>query len=109
MATLAPQYITKAGLKVVYGAAGGGGDQFKNDKNTIFHLRNDQAGASVTATFASTKTVDGLAVADRTLTVSQTEDYAEIQLDPAVYNDSEGYVQVTYDTVTAVFVAVVVH
>ncbi len=109
MATLTPQHIPKAGLKVVYAAAAGGGDQFQNNKNTIFHIRNDQTGASVTATFASTKTVDGLAVADRTLTVSQTEDYGEIQLDPAVFNDSDGYVQVTYNTATTVYVAVVVH
>ena len=105
MATLSVQSIVKAGLNPSFSAAAGGGDQFAlTDKNDIFWIKNG-SGGSITVTFTTQATTDGLAVADRTVAVPAGEDRAVSDLDPNVYRDSSGYCQVTYSGVTSLTVA----
>lgn len=104
MATIALQTVVKAGLEPTYTAAAGGGDEFANpDGNRMYVLINASGGAIV-ATFVTQATTDGLAVADRPVTIPAGESRWVSDLDPNIYNDSSGNVQVTYDGVTSLTV-----
>jgi hypothetical protein len=104
MATISVQSIVKAGTTVTLSAAAGGGDQFAlTDVNDIYVVNNASGGA-ITVTFVTQATTDGLAVADRTVSVGAGDrDYVS-DLDPNVYRDTNGFCQVTYSGVTSLTV-----
>ena len=62
---------------------------------------------ALTMTVATPRTVDGLAVADRDVTVPANTDRLIGPFDPAVYNDSDGEVSLTFDSVATLSVAVI--
>ncbi len=103
MATLAIQTISKAGIVPSLGAAAGGGDEFANDGETFLWVNNG-GGGNITVTLVTQATVDGLAVADRTVTVNAGQQKFIGDLEKAIYNDTNGRVQVTYSGVTSVTV-----
>jgi hypothetical protein len=104
MATISVQTIVKGGLTPTFSAAAAGGDQFRlNDKNDIYWIKNG-SGGSVTVTFITQATTDGLAVADRAISVPAGAERVVSDLDPQVYRDANGYCQVTYSAVTSVTV-----
>lgn len=87
-------------------AAAAAGDQFLNDGSTIVYVKNVNA-ATRTVTFVTSGTLVGIAVSDVAVSVVQN---AEIVVGPfPVYpfNDSSGYVQITYSSEVGVTVAVV--
>ena len=99
MPTLTKQTIDRAGngLEPVYTACDAGGDLFPNDGKTFYHVKNP-TGGDITITTVTQKTVDGLAVDDRTEVVTAGEDRF---IGPwiSVYSDANGDVQLTYSAV----------
>jgi len=103
MATLTVQEISRSAITPSYGAAAGGGDQFPNDGRTYLHIKNG-GGSSITLTVATQMTVDGKAVADDAITVTNAQERIVGPFPPGIYNDANGMVQLTYSGVTSVTV-----
>ena len=104
MATLTVQNITKAGIEPNHTAAAGGGDEFANNGKTMFSLING-SGGTIVCTIVTQATTDGLAVADRTVSIPAGETRWVVDLDSNIYNvPTTGRVQVTYDGVTSLTV-----
>lgn len=78
-------------------AAAGAGDQFLNDGRTILYVKNTNA-ASRTVTIVTSPTVAGLALADVAVVVAQNEEKLIGPFDPRYFNDSNGFVQITYSS-----------
>ena len=97
MATVAAQIVLKTGIQPTFAACSSGGDAFANDGKTLLIIKNANA-SSRTLTIISQNTVDGLAVADRAITLVATDDTYITDLDKGVYNDSDGLAQLTYST-----------
>lgn len=108
MATLSVQTIDPNGglAQINFSAAAAGGDEYANDGETVLLIKNDDASGH-TATFADQKTYRGYTVEDPTVTVANGDIGAGPALDPSIFNDSNGRVQVTYDGVTSLSVAAV--
>lgn len=108
MATLTVNASANTGIDLtsVAVSAAGGGDQFANSGQEQFFIKNGDASPH-TVTFATPLTVDGQAVADRTVTVPAGHSMLIGPFRPAYYNDTNGNVQVSYSAVTSVTVAVV--
>jgi hypothetical protein len=104
VATLTVQDIVRTGLAPSYGAAAGGGDEFANNGSVFYHVKNG-GGGSITATFVTQSTVDGLAVSDLAVAVPNGGERIVGPFPPGIYNDANGRVQVTYSGVTSVTVA----
>lgn len=104
MATLTVQEISRSGIVPTYGAAAGGGDQFLNTGREFLAVVNGLVDVNVT--MATQGTVDSQAIGDRTETVSASTTQFLGPFPPAIYNDSSGYVQLTYDDVSNVTVGV---
>lgn len=77
MATaLTARQVTRAGLQFRAAdlvAEDAAGNTFTNDGNMWIVIRNDGAAADVVATIVTSKTVDGLAVADRTISLAAND------------------------------------
>ena len=97
MATIAATIILKTGNQPAFVACAGAGDAFANDGKTLLIIKNVN-GAARTLTIVSQNTVDGLAVADRTVNLPATDDTYITDLDKGVYNDANGLAQLTYST-----------
>lgn len=97
MATLTAQQITVSGITPSLATSAAGGDQFANDGTQVVWIQNNHASAARTFTFVTQATLGGLAVTDLTVTVTAANDNAFVGPFPKhIYNDSSGYVQVTY-------------
>ena len=103
MATLTVVQIPKTGIELALTAAAGGGDAFANDGRTVF-IANNASGGDITATFVTQATADGLAIADRAVVITAGDLESVADLDPDIYNDSDGLVTVTYSGVTSLTV-----
>lgn len=75
-----------------------GGDQVLNDGKTILYFKNTNA-ATRTVTLATGGTIGGLAIADVAVTVAQNEERIIGPFDPRLFNDANGYIQLTYSAV----------
>lgn len=108
MATLTPVQGSRSGLIVNSGltAASSGGDQFANTEREQFIIKNGD-GSDHTVTFVSQQTVDGQAVADKTVNVVAGDVMAFGPFPAGTFNDTGGNVQVTYSAVTSVTVKVI--
>lgn len=73
-----------------------GGFRFPNDGRTFLCVANDNIGAKV-LTFAIQPTLDGNAVAVKTITVTQNEYWVMGPFPTKWYNDANGYCVVTID------------
>lgn len=94
MAALTPQQVSITGLTPTYATAASGGDTFENNGTEIVQVWNDHASAARTVTFATSQTVEGLAVADRAITITAANDSAIIgPFNKAVYGST---VAITY-------------
>lgn len=87
-------------------AVAAGGDQFLNDGDIILYFKNTNA-SSRTVTVATGGTIGGLAIADVTVALAQNEEKVVGPFDPRIFNDSSGYVQLTYTAATDVTVAAI--
>lgn len=105
MATLTTQTITADGLSPSYASAAGGGDKVRPGRGVFIHVRNGDA-SPMTVTLATPGTVDGLAIADRAVTVAAGGSRM-IPVPVAAYGDpaDSGLASITYSAVTSVTVA----
>jgi hypothetical protein len=100
MATLTVQDINRTGITPTYAAAAGGGDQFANNGRTFTQIKNT-SGGNITVTFVTQTTIDGLSVTDLTVVVPLTSgDKMTGPFPPDIYNDANGFLQMTYSGVT---------
>ncbi|KXK51953.1 MAG: hypothetical protein UZ13_01509 [Chloroflexi bacterium OLB13] len=95
LTVLSPSHL--AGSDLDAAAAAGAGDQFLNDGRTILYVKNTNA-ASRTVTIVTSPTVAGLALADVAVVVAQNEEKLIGPFDPRYFNDSNGFVQITYSS-----------
>lgn len=107
MATLTSQEIVRAGVEPSYAACAGGGDEFVNTSKEFVHIKNG-AGATQTVTFATPATVDGLAVANRDVAIPAGEERMIGPFPASTYSDANAKVQMTYDAVVTLTIAVVI-
>lgn len=103
MAVLTVNEISRAGVSGALTAAAGGGDSFANDGRTYLDINNG-SGGSITVTFVTQQTIDGLAVADLAVAVGAGVRTKVGPFPPSIYNDANGRVQVTYSGVTSLTV-----
>lgn len=108
MAVLPVQDITKSGVVPTLNTPAGGGDSFANNGKVAVWIENAHASETRTVTFVTQQVVDGsLAVGDRAVTVTAAQDRKVVcELDPVIYNDANGRVNMTYDSVTGLTIAV---
>lgn len=103
--SLSYQQIVRTGLEETYAAVdASNGNQFQND-GRMFLLVKNGGGAPITVTITTPTTVDGLAVADQTVTVTNGEQRMIGPFPPNLYN-TDGYVYVDYSSGTSVTAAV---
>lgn len=102
---LTVQEIVAAGVVPTLAAATTDGHSMPNNGNSFMEISNGHTAAH-TVTFVHPGTVDGLAVADRTVSVAAGST-AYVGPFSMNYNQSGGYyIQVDYDSTTALSVGV---
>jgi hypothetical protein len=102
---LSVQSIVRAGLSPTYTAANVDGHSVANEgKQTFIHVKNGGA-SPITVTIPTPGSVDGLAVADRTVNVPAGEERMIGPFPAAFYNQADGTVHVDFSAVTSVTLA----
>lgn len=102
--TLTVQNIVPAGLTPAFAAANTDGVSVANNGNMFIEIVNGHTSATHTATIDHPGTVDGLAVANRTVEVPATET-RKVGPFTARYNQpGTQYIHVDFDSVTALSV-----
>ena len=102
---LAVQTVSRAGITGSFTAANADGHYIANtEANFFLHVKNG-GGSSITVTIETAATVDGLAVADRAVTVANGSEKMIGPFPPNIYNQDDGSVWVTFSAVTSVTVA----
>ena len=102
------QEISREGLEETYVAAAqdlyGNGMSFPNSGKEFIRIKQG-VGARV-LTIVNPTTVDGLAVADRTVAIGASKNYM-IGPFPKSYNDADGLIHITFDALTNTTIAVI--
>lgn len=108
MATLTVNSLSRDGFNLTDGdtAAAGGGDEFANTGQEYLYVDN-QDGTDTDVTFVTQATADSQAIGDRVVTVPAGERMLIGPFPTNIYNDGNDRVQVTYEKVTSLTVAVV--
>lgn len=101
---LTAQAISRAGLAPAFAAANVDGHSWANNGRQFLYVKN-AAGAPITVTFPIPVTVDGQAVASKTVSVPATTGERLIGPFPAQYQQADGDVWVDFSAVTSVTVA----
>lgn len=102
---ITPQAVGSGGKVATYEAANAAGNSFQLTSGRLLHLKN--GGASVcNVTVETPLTVDGLAVADRSIAVAAGTNLFLALGTQDVYRQPGGVVFIDYDQVTSVTVAV---
>lgn len=104
LTVLAPNAL--AAIALAPAACAAGGDQVLNDGRTLLYFKNTDAG-TVTVTIVTGGTVSGIALADVTFTLAQNAEKLIGPFDRLLWNDANGYVQITYSAVTGMTVAAI--
>jgi len=105
MATLTKQTIDRDGLEATYASCASGGDEFLNTGDEFIHIVNG-AGVEQTVTIVTQATVDSQAVADRSVAIPAGEERFIGPFATSTYNDANGKVQLTYDAVVSLTIAI---
>lgn len=107
MAALTVQTVTSAGLSVQTDgvAADVAGDTYQGTGKEILSFHNGDVSAT-TVTITTPQVVDGLAVADQTISVAAGETEVAAFFPIATYNDAGGAVNISYSSVTSLSVLV---
>ena len=106
MATLTATTAAVTGTTFTPASAAGGGDKFLNYGNERLYIQNG-GGSDITLTIAPGGTPGGLDLADIAITVAAGAEMIVGPFNPQYFNDSSGYVNLTYSGVTTVTVAVI--
>lgn len=102
--TLTVQPVVRAGLAASYTAFEPTGVAFPNEGRTFMHIQKG-AGAT-TLTIDTPGTVDGLAIAQRTVAVAATTEKFIGPFQPGVYNQTTDVVHVDISTAAATSITV---
>lgn len=104
---LVAQPITDAGVAATYTAAdAANGMSFRLIPHRLVHIKN-AGGSALTVTINTPLTVNGLAVADRVITIAAgTDQFISLGVDNA-YQQSDGSGWLDFSTATSVTVAVI--
>ncbi len=106
-AALTVQQIARTGLKPTYAAAvPADGHKFQNTGREFLHVKNG-AGAPINVTIQTPGTVDGLAVGELIVAVTNAEERMIGPFPTNIYNQADGMVYLDYSSETSVTVAVV--
>lgn len=105
-ADLTVQEISRSGLNPSYTAAATDGHSVENTGREFIHVKNG-SGSSVTVTIQTPGTVDGLAVADRTVAVPASGERMIGPFAPGDYNQDDDAIYVDYSAITTVTIAAV--
>jgi hypothetical protein len=103
MIALAVQDIVIASIQPSYVAANTDGQWFINDGATFFHVKNG-SGVPTTLTFATPAKLAGVDVVEWAVVCGAGIDKMIGPFDPAVFNQGDGTVQVTYSAITTITV-----
>ncbi|GAA2990807.1 hypothetical protein [Streptosporangium longisporum] len=103
MAALTTQVLVPGGSASTLTAASGGGDTATPGDGVWLEVNNGDA-SSKTVTLATPATYNGLAIADRAVTIPAGERW-KIPL-PRMYAGGDGQASITYSAVTSVTVGV---
>lgn len=85
-------------------APASGSNAFYNDGRTFLHVKNG-SGAPMTATFQTSGTVNGLAIADLVVTVANGSEKMVGPFEPGLFNQADGKVYVDWSLETSVTAA----
>lgn len=98
MATITVQTPTQTGAALTRASIASGGDAVPNNGRTYVIIKNGGGVGSLTVTIPTPATVDGLAVADITLTIPKTTNNEQVAgpFNPTVFNNGGGAVAFTY-------------
>lgn len=102
MATLTATQVTRVGITQTLAAAGAAGDQFANTGHEILVIKNGHGTDPRTVSIAIQQTVDGQSASTAkqvTITAGVTKVIGPFPR--AIYNDANGFVQVTYSNSAA--------
>lgn len=102
MAAITVQTIALTGLEATYASASSGGDSFANTGRELIHIKNGDA-SDHTITIDSTKDCDQGVDHDPAVVVTASEERFIGPFDPNRFGTT---VNVTYDAVTSVTIAV---
>lgn len=102
---ITPQAVGSSGDTPTYEAANAAGNSFQLASGRVLHIKNGGA-AVCNVTIETPMTVDGLAVADRTIPVAAGSFLFLALGTQDVYRQSGGVAYIDYDQVTSVTVAV---
>jgi hypothetical protein len=104
---ITPQKATSAGPSITFEPANNLGNSFTPQKGRALIVRNG-SGSTVTLTLPTPGTADGLAIADRTVSVAAAaQAHVGLGAFAGIYGQADGSVNVDYSAVTSVTVAVV--
>lgn len=110
MANLSVTNLTSAGVTQTLAAAGGSGDTFANDGNTIFVVSN-ASGSSINVTFtaqvtsASKPGFEDVTYTDKVVAVANGATKIIGAFATGTYNNASGQVAVSYSATSSVTVA----
>lgn len=104
MATYTTQAIDTSGTLITYTAVSAA-DRYAPNDDGFLHVKN-ASGVSVTVTMVTPGTVDGLAIADRTITLAAGVERM-IAIPNFLYRSSDGLADVQFSPTASVTAAVV--
>lgn len=102
---LTVQEISLIGLTPSYTAAVGDGHKFVNNGDVLIHVKNGDA-SSMDVTIQTPAKVQGVDVAEISVTVGASDEEMIGPFPPALFNNSDG-VYVDYSSITSVTVAAI--
>lgn len=106
MADINVQVIDADGLAPVHSAVAAGGDRLQVG-GSLFAVFKNTSAAAITVTLETPGSVQGLAIADRAISVPATNGEIFVSLDPGQYqNPTSGRAHVTYSAAAGLTVAV---
>jgi len=100
---ITPTAVSSSGVTQTLTAANADGNNFTNNGATWVVIANGYT-SDITATFQTPRTIDGLAVADKTVVVPTGSTFAIGPFGAATFNQSDGTVYIDYTESTTVTV-----
>jgi hypothetical protein len=106
MATLSPTAISRTGIALSTAAAADvAGDKWLNDGSQFLYVKNGDSGShTVTLVFGPGAVVDGVTPTSHAVAVAAGATKLIGPFPTTIYNDVNGFMNVTYDAVTVVTV-----
>lgn len=93
---------------ITWANAAGGGDEFANTgKELLLVSHTNGGGSTVTLTITTEATSDGLAVADRTVSIAAGSFHVLGPFPKGIYNDADGNVNLAWSSATDIDIAVI--